>query len=61
LLVSWGRFDLALEDDELLAQQGILRDEVGLAAGHIGQRGGDEGNGGWLSPLFDPATEFCRN
>lgn len=52
-----GPFDLAVENNELLAQHSVLGDEVGLAAGHISQRGGDEGHRGWFSPLFDPATE----
>ena len=50
-------FHLAVEDNELLAEHGVFGNEIGLAAGHICQRGGDENSGGWFSPLFDPATE----
>ena len=53
-------FHLAVEHNELLAEHGVFGDEVGLAAGHICQRGGDECNGSWLSPLFDSATEVWK-
>ena len=53
-----GAFDLAVEHNELLAEHRVFSDEVGLAAGHIYQRGSDEGNGGWFDPLFDPITEI---
>ena len=52
-----GLFDLALEHNELLAQHGILGDEIRLAAGHISQRGSNEDSGGWFTPLFDPVAE----
>ena len=43
-------FDLALEDNELLTEHGILGDAIRLAAVHIGQRG-------WSTPLLDPAAK----
>jgi hypothetical protein len=50
-------FHLAVEYNELLAEHGVFGDEVGFAAGHICQRGSDEGSGSWLSPLFDSVAE----
>jgi len=52
-----GAFDLAIEDNELLAKHGVFDDEVGLAAGHIGQGCSDESGGSWLDPSFDPTTK----
>jgi hypothetical protein len=50
-------FHLAVEHNELLAEHGVFDNEVGLAARHICQRGSDEGNGSWLSSVFDSAAE----
>ena len=52
-----GLFDLALEHNELLAQHGILGDEIRLAAGYIGQRESGKGYRGWFGPLFDLSAE----
>ena len=52
-----GSFDLAVEHNELLTQDSVLDDKIRFAAGHISQRGGDEGHRGWFSPLFDPVAE----
>jgi len=53
-----GAFDLAIEDNELLAEHRVFGNEIRFAAGHIGQRCSDESDGGWLDPLFDPATKI---
>jgi len=44
---------LALEDDELLTQQSVLRQEISAAAGQIKQAASGNGDRGWSGPKFD--------
>ena len=46
-------FALALQDDELLAQEGVLGNEVGLAASEISSSSNHRGMGVGLKPALD--------
>jgi hypothetical protein len=49
---------LAVEHNELLAEDGIFDKEVSLAAGHISDGAPDKGGGGGFGPLFEPAAQM---
>jgi hypothetical protein len=52
---------LALEHDQLLAQKGVFRDQLGLAARDVRKRTEDELGLGWLEASFDFLFERCDN
>ena len=45
-----GTFHLPLEDDEWLAQHGILGQEIGAAAGQVKQAASSNRDRGWFGP-----------
>ena len=52
-----GTLHAAAEDEELLAQQGVLGDQLGRAAGEIGQRPGEDCRCGRLRGSHEAATQ----
>ncbi len=53
-----GVFDLALEDDQLVSQEGVLGDELGLAADRILHRAYDERAGAGFEAVPYPIADL---
>jgi len=49
LFVDWSR-DLSMQDNELLTQQRVFRQQFGFAAGQIGERSKQKGAPRWFDP-----------
>ncbi len=52
-IIELRTFALALKDDELLTQEGVLGDEVGLAASQVAGCANRQGMGVGFEPAFD--------
>ncbi len=56
-----GAFDLALQDDQLLPQEGVLGDKLGLAAKGILNDPYEKGSGVGFEAALDVVAELVRN
>ena len=61
LIADLRAFDVALQDDELLAEEGILGDKIAPATDHITSGAGDQRVGAGSEPALDAVAELVAD
>jgi hypothetical protein len=54
--VNWS-FDLSMQDDQLMSQQGVCRQQFGFASGQISKRSEHKGGRQWFDPTQNTFLE----
>ena len=54
------RFDLSTENDELLSQQRVFRQQFSLASGQVGKRAKHQGGRLRFDPTQNPFLEYMK-